>query len=346
VPEAVRLEYEQVNQNIRMLTDVRFKLLAFVPTISGVAITLLARSIGTGARLPGSVVLAASLLGFFTTTGIVFYDQRNSNLYDAYIGRAKDLEGVLARSGGHAGGQWAGRPPAALYLFGVVPVWHDGGLALIYASVLGAWLFSATSGLVAALSPTSVPFKGLQGWVAAGVGAAAFILFLFELSLLNNRDGKIWIVGLLRKRRLRDDLLGKLKRKNVGAMTPPPGHPKYDLGWTIKPPGNQKPGYAIALVVPLPKLSQEQQLQFVMRRILILKQRMLEGLTKEPQKAAEAGNYRVCPVLVVSRAPSDSRWIEHASKKGIELVPRRDLDEAIHRWSQGKYIYSPPETRG
>ncbi len=53
------LEYEQTNENIRMLTDVRFKLLAFLPTLGGVA------------------AFALSYLGFTLSENIPQGGQRN-----------------------------------------------------------------------------------------------------------------------------------------------------------------------------------------------------------------------------------------------------------------------------
>jgi hypothetical protein len=44
--ESLRLDYDQTTDLVRTLTDVRFKLLAFVPTISGAAD-------GNGRPLPG-----------------------------------------------------------------------------------------------------------------------------------------------------------------------------------------------------------------------------------------------------------------------------------------------------
>ena len=40
------LEYEQINENIRFLAEVRFKLLALVPALGGVAVFILARRVG------------------------------------------------------------------------------------------------------------------------------------------------------------------------------------------------------------------------------------------------------------------------------------------------------------
>jgi hypothetical protein len=93
-------EYERANENIRVLIDVRFRLRAFLPVFGGVAIFLLSvlgLSGPESARLAPSIVVAAvSVLAFLATLGIVASDQRNSELYNALIHRAKYLESLFA----------------------------------------------------------------------------------------------------------------------------------------------------------------------------------------------------------------------------------------------------------
>jgi hypothetical protein len=147
------LEYAQVNDNIRTLADIRFRLLALIPPLGGVAIFLLTQAALTRpsnppAPEPGvndySLVFLLSLMGFLATLGVTFYDLRNSELYDALIGRAKRLERILKM----AGGQFRTRPERHRHLLGIVLIWHDLGLSLIYGTVLGAWVFPLTfSGL-------------------------------------------------------------------------------------------------------------------------------------------------------------------------------------------------------
>jgi hypothetical protein len=126
------LDYEQTLATYRMLADIRFKLLAFIPVVSGIAIVLLTRDLKTVQESP-QVALVLGLLGFFVTLGIAFYDQRNSRLHDATVGYARDLE----HGRGHINRM---RHTPRLKFFGIVEIWHDRALALIYGSVLGAWL--------------------------------------------------------------------------------------------------------------------------------------------------------------------------------------------------------------
>ena len=44
----IKLDYEQTCQQIRAFTDIRFKLLAFVPTLTGAAVALLSRALTSG----------------------------------------------------------------------------------------------------------------------------------------------------------------------------------------------------------------------------------------------------------------------------------------------------------
>ena len=144
--EKAKLEYEQVGSVFALLTDVRFKLLALVPTVSGAAVALLTSA---DIRRADQCVLAS--LGFVVTLGILFYEQRNTQLYNNVIGRLQHLEGTLDLSvatNDLVGGLFASRKREPRNLFGVVAMWHDRGLALIYAPVLGAWSFAALSALV------------------------------------------------------------------------------------------------------------------------------------------------------------------------------------------------------
>jgi hypothetical protein len=89
--DKLRLDYEQAIGQFKLLADIRFKLLVFVPTISGATITLL-----TGQQQQNSGrTLVVGLLGFFVTLGIVIYQLHNTTFYDAAIHRAKGLEVLL-----------------------------------------------------------------------------------------------------------------------------------------------------------------------------------------------------------------------------------------------------------
>jgi len=153
----LRMEYEQVNDNFRMLADIRFKLLALVPPLGGVAVYVLSKIAGPQPAASGaapqqptpldySMAFLFGVMGFLVTLGITIYDQRNSELYNALIERAKYLETRLGlpaiKNPEHEfRGQFKERPGSRRYLFGFILMWHDRGLALIYGTVLGAWFF-------------------------------------------------------------------------------------------------------------------------------------------------------------------------------------------------------------
>jgi len=150
--EAWKAEYEQINANFRMLADIRFKLLALVPTLGGVAVFLLSRMaaapsapaagnpssiLPSGSGADYAIVGLLSVLGFLATLGITVYDLRNSEFYELLVTRGKDLDRILKPQ------LWnfEGRVKSGRHLLGFVLIKHDIGLALIYAPVLGAWVF-------------------------------------------------------------------------------------------------------------------------------------------------------------------------------------------------------------
>ena len=148
--DKLRLDYEQTNEQIRTLTDIRFKLLAFVPTLTGAAVALLTKSTNS------ATALAVGLLGLFVTLGIVFYERRNTVIYRAAIRRARHLEDTLnlprSTDGEGKGGLFNETPgPPVLFeksrLFKMLTqapgleVWHERGLALVYGTALGGWVY-------------------------------------------------------------------------------------------------------------------------------------------------------------------------------------------------------------
>ena len=189
--QKLELEYVQINENFRFLADVRFKLLALVPTLGGAAVFVLTGAglqAGGGQRSSTSellTVVVVGLFGFLATLGMTLYDQRNSELYNALIHRAKHLEeefGVPSTPGGlkktQLGGQFRERPDKQRRF--VFKAGHDLGLALIYGPLLGAWLFPLAYAATRIMSVAHG--SALAGAaVLAAVGAALFTGWLVVL---------------------------------------------------------------------------------------------------------------------------------------------------------------------
>jgi hypothetical protein len=180
-------EYQEVTQNFRALADIRFKLLALIPPLGGVAIFLLSH-LAEGSD-PGTQLALAliSVLGFLATLGITSYDQRNSELYDGLIARAKFLERELGLKsnpqfapGAEFRGQFLERPPRRKKLFGFMTMGHDNALAFIYGSVLGAWFFPLTVAFLGGVGCSRV-LRFPLGLAIASVMVFAFILGLWRL---------------------------------------------------------------------------------------------------------------------------------------------------------------------
>jgi hypothetical protein len=86
--EAARLnDYDRTVATVHQLTEVRFKLAAFLPALTGGAVALLASS-----ELGPLTKASLALGGLIFSLGIVLYDLRNSQIYNAAIGRARPLK--------------------------------------------------------------------------------------------------------------------------------------------------------------------------------------------------------------------------------------------------------------
>jgi hypothetical protein len=87
--DRLRLDYEHTTQYLRALIDVRFRLLAFVPTVTGVAVAIIGRP------RPAAELLGVGILGLLATVGIFVYEPRNTQISGTLIRRATELERQL-----------------------------------------------------------------------------------------------------------------------------------------------------------------------------------------------------------------------------------------------------------
>jgi len=136
--DIIRFDYEQSLQTYRMLADIRFKLLALVPLISGAAIAFLTTD---PVHASSQLVLAGGVFGLLITLGITIYDQRNTQIMNVSRLRARELEKILRLP---LKGHFQQMPPKDLEFLGWMKVWSDRGLSLIYGTVLAAWVFLIT----------------------------------------------------------------------------------------------------------------------------------------------------------------------------------------------------------
>lgn len=146
--DLLRLDYDHTLDQLRTLTDVRFKLLALVPTVSGTAIGLLGRP------RSAAELLGVGLLGLCATLGVLLYELRNTQLYDYATRRAKavehELQLVSAFGGQGTGGLYSERPDHNRHILGV-ELGHDRGLALVYGAALAGWSYLVSWGALRAL---------------------------------------------------------------------------------------------------------------------------------------------------------------------------------------------------
>lgn len=147
--DLLQVEYAQTIDLLRTVTDVRFKLLTFVPTIAGTAVALLGR------HTRATELLAVGALGLAATIGIVLYELHNTLVYEYALARAEELEAKLGL------GLYTSRPHYA----------HDRPLAIVYAVVVGAWSYLVAWGALAAATVGNAQLFG--GLIAAALAIAA-----------------------------------------------------------------------------------------------------------------------------------------------------------------------------
>jgi hypothetical protein len=183
--ERLRLDYDQTTQLARALIDVRFRLLAFVPTVAGVAVAVI------GTPRPAAELLGVGFLGLLATLGIFVYELRNTQIWASLILRATELERRLelpSELGGHgAGGLYGERPGITVQLFGFFPVSHGLGLGLVYSAAIAGWAYLVAWGGFAAVD---VPEAQAAG---AALGAVAGVIVLFEVERFHRTAG--WRAG-------------------------------------------------------------------------------------------------------------------------------------------------------
>ena len=179
--DRLRLDYEQTTQYLRTLIDVRFKLLAFVPTVSGIAVAIVGRP------RPAAELLGVGILGLLATLGIFVYELRNTQISGTLIRRAAELERQLqlpsAQGGPGSGGLYTERPGITVQLLGFLPVSHGLGLALVYSAAIAGWSYLVAWG---GLSAVETPEAQAAG---AALGAVAGVIALFEVERFHRRAG-------------------------------------------------------------------------------------------------------------------------------------------------------------
>src|SRR5215217_911698 len=135
--EALSKEYGEVCNTFRTLTDIRFKLLAFLPIAAAAAVAALTGS--AAQQRPTAVMLALSLFGLVVTIALVTYNARNDQLYDDLVARAADIERSLNIPDGAFANR--ARPWLQIPLLIEWKIDHRTAVSTIYGASIALWLF-------------------------------------------------------------------------------------------------------------------------------------------------------------------------------------------------------------
>jgi hypothetical protein len=169
---ALVAEYGEVNSNFRTLTEIRFKLLGFLP---------LATAAGTAfnGKPNDAAGFVFPLFGLIATIGLVTYNTRNDQLYDELVRRAAFIE----RSLGLADGAFANRPHAWLIfrLLDIEFVKRILDRAQAFANRPHSWLVSRSLGIVPDIKWTDIKWKVDHRTGVGTIYVACIAVWLFLL---------------------------------------------------------------------------------------------------------------------------------------------------------------------
>jgi hypothetical protein len=175
-----RLDYETTVKRFEHITDIRFKLLGLVPTATG-----LGALVADANRRTPDVAIAIGALGLLVIIGIIVYEIRNTQLYDALWLRAICLEADMGfrpiDEAYQYGGSFLGQPHDRRTII-PRPRWtirlgHTLAIALVYGASVGVWVWVIVSG---AFAKSSIQPR-LWPWVIgalAGIAAGSDLLHL------------------------------------------------------------------------------------------------------------------------------------------------------------------------
>jgi len=156
----VKTAYTETCESYHRIDEFRGKLLALLPSVSGVGIFTLLRDLDDSQKtFDPKYVMAAALLGLLVSLGLYFYELRGMQRCIQLSKVAKELEAGMMVSGQftrwpHSVGRFINEPIAA---------------AIIYSAVLSAWAYiaavpySSICASVAASTMFSLGFFG--GWM-------------------------------------------------------------------------------------------------------------------------------------------------------------------------------------
>ncbi len=159
---ALRAAYTEVCRSYDRIDDFRAKLLGFLPLVSGTGLFFLLGRAGTNAGNAGSpeLLVPAGVFGFVVTLGLLFYELRGIQRCIRLTTVGKAFEGRLGVEG------WFRRWPHSVWRFINEPI----AAALIYPSVLAAWMFLA-------VVPSSLSYAIVSASLVLCVGFVAVRIF-------------------------------------------------------------------------------------------------------------------------------------------------------------------------
>jgi hypothetical protein len=166
--ERLRLDYDQTTELVRTLMDVRFKLLAFVPTIAGAGVAVVGHGTPTGAEL-----LGVGILGLLATFGVLLYDLRNTQVYNATLHHARALERLFGLERPGPAGLLAQASPAKARPFGLTVLGQDRAVAIVYGAAMAGWSYLVAWGALRAAGAGSA--RSLGGIIGAVVGLLVLV---------------------------------------------------------------------------------------------------------------------------------------------------------------------------